>query len=327
MLYLNNSDLIKLGVSWDDIINQLTSATKAVHLNSYEQPIKTYLRYGDKRNRIIAMPAYLGDTINTAGIKWIASFPENLRKGLNRASSVTILNDAATGYPYSIINTATISAVRTAGVTGMVLKNLAGRLRTGADISSAGIIGFGPIGQMHLSVIDHLFGDTLKKITICDTRPMDGELITRASNKAVTREKIVLTNKWEDAYCDMDLVITCTNTSDRYITLPPKKGSFQMNVSLRDYAAELRRYMDVIIVDNWKEVCREDTDVEVMHKKCGLQQSDTYEIAQLLFDTNSMNFYDNTIMFNPMGMSIYDIVVAQYYYNLACERGIGTLLE
>lgn len=318
MLYLNEADLIHMGVDWQEQIDHIEQAIVCMRERDFVQPVKPYLRFGDRSNRIIAMPAYLGGSYHIAGIKWIASFPGNIHASMPRAHSVVILNEADTGRPVGIINTALLSIIRTASVSGFVLRQY-DRVRPlrGAKL---GITGFGPIGQYHLRMCAELLGDRLSEIAIYDIKGVDPEAVP-----AACREKTHIVDSWQEAYADADVFITCTVSKAPYVDRSPKQGSLQLNVSLRDYTTSI--YDDVkggIIVDDWDEICRENTDIEMMHLHKGLKREDTLSIADLL-DAGALEALSpqQTIMFNPMGMAIFDMAVGAVYMRraLQSERG------
>ena len=147
MLYLNENDVTRMGINWNDTISSINKAVECYAAGDYSQPIKPYLRYRDLQNRIIAMPAFLGGDFNISGIKWVASFPQNIGRGISRANSIIILNNADTGEIISSINTSLISIIRTASVSGLMIKNYI-NVNNKKDLT-VGIIGWGPIGQDH----------------------------------------------------------------------------------------------------------------------------------------------------------------------------------
>jgi len=321
MLYLNEKDLLKVGLNWNETIDAIEDAVRCINEGDFVQPIKPYLRYRDLTNRIIAMPAFVGGKVNVAGIKWIASFPGNIDIGIPRAHSVVVLNKAETGQILSIINTALLSMIRTSSVSGLMIRYFL-KARPMENINLA-IIGWGPIGQHHFKVATDIMGDKLNKIFIYDLRGVDKDAID-----SPYKDKVVVTDNWQDAYTDTDIFITCTVSKAPYVDLPPKPGSLQLNCSLRDYKVDILDHTKAIIVDDWEEVCREKTDVEMMHLDRGLQEKDTKSIGDVVVN-NCMNDYpaEEAVMFNPMGMAMFDIATGRYYMDKAKEMGIGLELE
>jgi 2,3-diaminopropionate biosynthesis protein SbnB len=315
MLLLDENDIQDIGINWNQNLLIVKEAVNCLDDEDFAQPVKPYLRYRDLKNRIIAMPAFVGGNINMAGIKWIASFPDNIKKGIPRAHSVVILNNADTGEPLAIICTPLLSIIRTASVSGLVIKSY----NDNCELRNIkiGIIGFGPIGQYHLQMCLALLGDRISEVLVYDILPVHES--TYHKNKLV---KVV--DCWEDAYIDSDIMITCTVSSQPYIDKAPKKGSLHLNVSLRDYKTSTYKWFKgCMIVDSWEEVCRENTDIERMHLEMGLAKEHTKSLVDVVKNNcfNSID-RDSATMFNPMGMAVFDVAFGSFYYNRSQENKV-----
>lgn len=321
MRYLGDKDIKSISLDWEQSVQAISLATECIEKDDISQPLKPYLRYGEAQNRIIAMPAYVGGEINRSGIKWIASFPENHKKGIARAHSVVILNHAETGKPVSVINSGSISAIRTAAVSGFMLKKYIELKRHKSY--KVGIIGFGPVGQYHLKMCEQLLGDSLEEVLLYDLKDVSSSDIP-----ASIADKVRVLNSWEDVYSNADIFITCTVSKQPYINIEPKKASLHLNVSLRDYKSTvLPWFKKGVVVDNWKEICRENTDLEAFHKKEGLQENEVKLIQDVLNGFLHTLDHDQPIMFNPMGMAVYDMAIASQYLKMANETNAGVLLD
>src|SRR4051794_34156123 len=99
-------------------IVELVAATYRLHgAGDSVNPPSYFLRFPDRPSaRIIALPASIGGDVRVDGLKWISSFPENVKAGLPRASAVLILNDHDTGYPFACLESSIVSATRTAAL-------------------------------------------------------------------------------------------------------------------------------------------------------------------------------------------------------------------
>lgn len=320
-LYLSTKDLLAVDIDWRACIATIEEAVHIMASGAYVQPLKPYLRFNDLRNRIIAMPAYLGGKINIAGIKWIASFPKNIEKGVPRAHSIVVLNHAEEGCPVAIIGSTLLSGIRTAAVSGLMISHcLRVRDKRGLKV---GIVGYGPIGKLHVSMLHTVFGGRISEILVYDIRPVDPSELSERSN-GIGR----IVDTWQEAYINTDIFITATVSDHRYVNLPPKRGALLLNVSLRDFLPEAFSCLKAIVVDDWDEVCRENTDIEFMHRKHQLNKAQTKSIIDVVCQGAIKALSaDEPVMFNPMGLAIFDLAIGQHFYAKALAKSMGQRLE
>lgn len=324
MLYLNENDFKSLGANWTETISVIEKAIVTMARNDYSQPIKPYLRFGNPQNRIIAMPAYVGGDCNKAGIKWIASFPDNILKNIPRASSVVILNNADSGEIEAIINTAALSIIRTASVSGYIIKKYMEHKEN--NHLNVGIVGLGPIGRNHFYMCRDILKDNVDNYFLYDLMEISCKEDLMPSNCS---SSLNICKSWREVYENSDIFMCCTSSSQSYIDTAPKNGSLILNVSLRDFKEETYTFFkDNIIVDDWEEVCRENTIIDIWAHKYGLKPENTYSIIDVLNNhaIEKLSAH-NSIMFNPMGMAIFDISMSNYFYRQALKNNIGLTLN
>ena len=88
-----------------------------------------------------------------------------------------------------------------------------------------------------------------------------------------------------------------------------------------------------MIVDDWEEVCRENTNIEIAHKQYGLKKEHTFSLSQIILSNyfkklDPIQFLEQGFaLFNPMGMALFDLALAKYYYEYALEKNVGLRLD
>lgn len=321
IIYLNDGHINKMGIDWPVLMSQIESTIQFLHTPEVVQPLKPYLRFRRPSNRIIAMPAFVGGDVDISGIKWVASFPENIEHGLPRAHCTVILNDPENGVPVAILNSGLLSELRTAAVSAVMLRKYMELERK--MTYRLGMIGWGPIGRRHMDMILSQYGDRIESIRLFDLKGIDLSTLDPS-----LRAKVIIAASWQEVYRQSDIFVTCTSSTERYIDEPPVGGCLLLNISLREYLPVSIRAIKAVIVDDWHEVCRENTDIEQLHLQHGLEEKDTFSLKQAVIGDALLSIDPSEpIFFNPMGMAAFDMTVAAYYWREAERLGVGVQLS
>ena len=144
VLILNGEEVRSLLQGREAELMEVVRKAYIAHANgNISLPHSTFLRFpDDPGNRIIALPAYLGEEFELAGVKWISSFPPNIEKGLDRASGILLLNSAHTGRIEAILDASIINAKRTAASAVLAAQTV----QAAVAPTAVGLIGCGVVG-------------------------------------------------------------------------------------------------------------------------------------------------------------------------------------
>ncbi|MEV5202847.1 2,3-diaminopropionate biosynthesis protein SbnB [Streptomyces sp. NPDC053720] len=294
-----------------DVIDRVREAYLLHDAGQTVNPDSYFLRFPEKPDsRIIALPAFLGGEAETAGIKWISSFPGNHDRGLPRASAVLVLNDYRTGYPMALLESATISAARTAASAA-----LAARVLRDTPPRSWGVIGAGVIAR---EICHYLAAaTTAPPVVHChDLNPLAAERFAaglpggRAADLATA--------------CDADLVVLATTALRPHLPadLRFRPGQLVLHVSLRDL--EPGTLLDAEnIVDDVDHCLKQNTSPHLAEQLLGDRSFVTGTLADVLRGDVTLRA-DRPVIFSPFGMGILDLAVGRFVLDRAVAAGTAT---
>ena len=286
-------------------------------------PHSTFLRFpGDDVNRIIALPAFLGDSFQVAGMKWIASFPGNLKRGMARASAVLVLNSCETGQPEAILEGSLISAQRTAASAA-----LAARVFMGGRLpETTGIIGTGLINRE----IARFLGAALPGIGRLAVFDLDVERAARFA--AQVRDSPGLPAEIDVAPSLDSVLRTCPLVSFATTAIRPHvkdlsscpPGAAILHVSLRDLSPQSILGSDNV-VDDIDHVSRAQTSIHLAEQLSGSRDFIRCTLAEILEGTAPPRRDETSVtVFSPFGLGILDVALGKWVLDLARTAGRGT---
>jgi 2,3-diaminopropionate biosynthesis protein SbnB len=308
-----------------ELLAAIAAAYKAHGREESSLPHSLFLRFpADERNRIIALPAYLGDGFGIAGLKWIASFPANLEKGLARASAVIILNSAQTGQPQVFMEGSLVSAKRTAASAALAASHLAA---PGEPPDTVGLIGCGPI---NFEVMRFLLAvwSTIKRFCVFDVNAGRAAQFSEKLKRLRDGIEVEVTTGLSRVLRAAKVISIATSASIPHIfdLSECEPGSTILHVSLRDLSPEVILECDNV-VDDAAHVCRAQTSVHLAEQLTGNRDFIRCTLAEILEGiAPAKKDLEAPTVFSPFGLGVLDLAAAQLVVDLALEQKRGSLL-
>lgn len=325
ILIIKGSDVAALLEGQElEVIRTVAKAYAAHARGESSLPHSTFLRFPeDPLSRIIALPAYLGDGFDVAGIKWVASFPSNLERGLDRASAVVILSSSATGRPEAIVEGSIISARRTAA--SAALAALALHQRRGD--TSFGLVG---CGLINFEVARYLLASQpqLRRLVVHDKSPERAAGFSESCARHFPQLDVCVAPDLETVFRHAALVSFATTAVEPHVfdlsaCMP---GTTILHVSLRDLSPEVILACDNV-VDDIDHVCRAETSVHLAEKLSGGREFIRCTLADVLAGNCSVRQPPHGVqVFSPFGLGVLDVAVSKFVRDLSMARGAGTLV-
>ncbi|WP_449432240.1 2,3-diaminopropionate biosynthesis protein SbnB [Pseudomonas putida] len=272
-------------------------------------PDSHFLRFADNdSNRIIALPAVLDDAQPIAGLKWIASFPQNTRQGLDRASALIVLNDRHCGYPLACLEGSLISAARTAASAVLGARCLH---PTPGRSAHFGVVGCGPIAWRTLRLL-HRADWALEQVSLYDLDPARAERLRQLCQGLGLQASV---QPLQSCIRSSDLLLFATSAVRPGIDQPAwfAHAPTVLHLSLRDLAADVLLGAQNL-ADNVSHCLKAGTSLELAWRQAGHQRFIAGDISAALRGEITPDPTRPRI-FSPFGMGVLDLAVARAIYH------------
>ncbi len=280
-----------------------------------QMPSKVYLEMNIPGDDYRAMPA---NTKDYAGIKWIADYGSNFKRGIPTTDAVIILNNKHTGKHLCLMEGNFITQARTAATTALATK----ALLMGDDAKKIAFIGCGAQTMPHLQFLLEVLD--VKEISLYDKDMSKAYDFANALGNVF--EKIFVASSIEDCVKDSRVITTLTPSRSPYLN---KKmlNLKDTHINAVGADAEGKRELNddmffgcsTLVYDDKKQATHSG---ESQYRK-GPSHLNTnphlreYELKDVLKwskETISEKIRTNLTIYDSTGLAIEDIALAQAVY-------------
>ncbi|WHI45913.1 2,3-diaminopropionate biosynthesis protein SbnB [Microbulbifer sp. JMSA004] len=300
-----------LGTHNQEIIETVKRTYKSFKNGNTICPDSYFLKFpSSPENRIIALPASIQDEDKVSGIKWIASYPENVNNELDRASATITLNCGNTGYPIACLEGSLISASRTAASAILGATYLH---PTKGHIKNLSIVGAGLIAKTIVSLF-HSLDWKIEKLNIVDlSKGRAKHFEKKFSNHKTTVSTDIST------IVESDMIVFTTSAINPYVD---DMELFSMNptilhMSLRDISPSII-CKSQNFTDNTDHAVKANTSLHLAEQLIGNRLFISGDIVDLIDHSVEID-YRKPRIYSPFGMGILDIAVGYEIYKSASK--------
>jgi ornithine cyclodeaminase/alanine dehydrogenase-like protein (mu-crystallin family) len=318
ILYLSKNEVAECGLTMPEVIEAVEQAFREKGEGRVEMPPKPGV-HSRSDSFIHAMPAYIATT-GALGVKWVAGYPENSKRGLPYISGLVVLNDPDTGLPLAVMDCVWITAMRTGAATAVAARYLARE-----DSRVLGVLGAGVQGFSNLEALKVLF--PIERVVAYDIDDGQLERYQRRIRSRWPELEIRRAAEPREAVEGVDIVVTAGP-----IVRPPhatiqagwlSEGAFSSMVDFDSYwSGESLAEVDKFITDDIPQLEH--------YRTLGYFQTipPIYgELGELVTGRKPgrENVGERNVACN-LGLAIDDLATAPLVYKRAVEKGLGTWL-
>jgi ornithine cyclodeaminase/alanine dehydrogenase-like protein (mu-crystallin family) len=316
VLVLSYDDVVRL-LTMESCIEVMADALRTTSKGGAVLPLRSVVWMPDRTGMIGLMPGFL-DAPTSLGLKVVSIFPGNHGTGFDSHQGVIMLFDTRHGSPRAIIDASSITAIRTAAVSGVATRALA--RDTAGDLA---ILGSGVQAVTHLAAMRAV--RKIRRVRVWSRSQANAQ---RFADRCSIPVEVMATAR--AAVEGADLI--CTTTAAREPVLEGAWIAPGAHINAVGACFAAFRELDTpavarsrLVVDRKESTVNESGDY-LFAKKDGAIGEDHIlgELGDLLLGRfTGRRSADDVTLFKSLGIAVEDLAAAHFVYTQAVARGGG----
>lgn len=288
-------------------------------------PLRTMMSLPGDESVLGLMPSYLGG-LGAVGVKVIAAFPANFGTEFDTHQGVVLVFDTERGLLRAIVDATSITAIRTAAVSGLATDLLAR-----PDAADLAIIGAGTQAHTHLQAMRAV--RPVRRVRVFSVPAESAaEFAERESRLTALPVEAVATA--EEAVSGADLICTTTTSAEPVVQGAWLSSGAHIN-AIGAYSPTTRELDSTLVAGarlytDRRESLMSEAGEFLIPKAEGLIGDDHIvgEIGEVLTgEAPARTSPDEITLFKSLGIAIEDLAAAHRVSEIARERGLGTWID
>jgi len=288
-------------------------------------PLRTMMQLPGGDRVVGLMPSYLGG-IDAVGVKVIAAFPANFGSEYDTHQGVVLYFDTARGLLHAIVDATSITAIRTAAVSGLATDLLAR-----PDAGDLAIIGAGTQAHTHLRAM--MAVRPVRRVRVFSV-PAESAAAFAERESRLTGLAVEAVATAQEAVAGADLICTVTSATEPVLLGEWVSPGAHIN-AVGAYTPTTRELDSALVARtslyaDRRESLLGEAGEFLIPKAEGLIGDDHIvgEIGEVLTGkARARTSPDEITLFKSLGIAIEDLAAAHAVYRSAVERGLGTWID
>ncbi len=324
VLIVNQSEVPRL-LPVKECVDVMARAFAALTRGEAALPVRRILWLPEKTGALGLMPAHLTG-VAALGVKAVTFFPRNEGTDLDSHQGAVLLFEAGRGRLLAVIDATSVTAVRTAAVSGLATRVLARE-----DAGDLALVGSGVQARTHLEAM--LAVRNIRRVRVASKTLARARSFAEREGK---RHEIAITAcaSVEEAVSGADII--CTVTSSREPVLRGEWLSDGAHLNVVGTSVATAREVDTaavvrsrLFVDHRESALQEAGDFLLARGEGAVNDSHIRgDLGEVLTGVVAGRTSPSEItLFKSVGLAIEDVAAAQHIYSKARGSGLGKFVE